>query len=156
LDTLVTRIEYYLKKMLGKQGRLRIQRNEVAARFDCAPSQVSYVLQTRFSLDRGYLVQSQRGGGGYVEIVEIPREKRKEYLSRLHNSLGSGVTQQEALDILHRLERDKLLTRRECLLLQNIVRRDILDISLPRRDILRGKILKSVIESLYWNLHKEG
>ncbi len=156
MSTLVTRIEYYLKKMLEEQGRLRIQRNEIAARFDCAPSQVSYVLQTRFSLDRGYLVQSQRGGGGFVEIVEIPREARKEYLSRLHNSLGAGVTQQEARDILHRLKKDQLLTHRECLLLQNIIHRNVLDLSLPRRDILRGKILKSVIESLYWNLQEEG
>jgi len=156
LDTLVTRIEYYLKKMLEKQGRLRIQRNAIAARFDCAPSQVSYVLQTRFSLDRGYLVQSQRGGGGFIEIVEIPREERKEYLSRLYLSLGEGITQQEALDILHRLERDKLLTRRECLLLQSIVSRNVLELGLPGRDILRGRILKSVIESLYWNFHKGG
>lgn len=156
MSTLVTRIEDYLKQMLKKQGKVRIQRNEVAVLFDCAPSQVSYVLQTRFSLDRGYLVQSQRGGGGYVEIVEIPREARQEYLARLYQSLQGGITQQQAGDILHRLERDQLLTSRERLLLQNIVRREVLHISLPRRDLLRGKILQSVIESLYWNLHKEG
>ncbi len=156
MSTLVTRIEDYLKQMLKKQGKVRIQRNEIAVLFDCAPSQVSYVLQTRFSLDRGYLVQSQRGGGGYVEIVEIPREARQEYLARLHQSLQGGITQQQAGDILHRLERDQLLTPRECLLLQNIIRREVLHISLPRRDLLRGKILQSVIESLYWNLQKEG
>ena len=156
MSTLATRIEYYIKELLSEEGKLRIKRNELAVLFDCAPSQVSYVLQTRFSLERGYIVESQRGGGGYVEITEIPQQAPRKFLAQLYKKLDLGISQRGAKDILHRLERENLISSREKILLQNIISREVLDLELPRRDLLRGKILKSVIESLYCNLLKEG
>ena len=56
-------IERFLLDSLEKSDRISISRNELADYFDCAPSQINYVLSTRFTLDRGYIIESRRGGG---------------------------------------------------------------------------------------------
>lgn len=74
-------IEYYLKKLIEKyKGEVEIKRNQLANDFNCAPSQINYVLETRFPLEKGYVVESQRGGGGYVRIIRIKIESGKEYI----------------------------------------------------------------------------
>ncbi len=156
MRTLAARIEYYLERLLeGQRGKLRIQRNEVAAFFDCAPSQISYVLQTRFTPDRGYIVESQRGGGGYVEIYKLRMGDPVKLLTNIYEALDGKVSQQQGLDIILRLEGESIITPREGLLLSNILRRETLNSFSPYQDIIRGRILKSIVESLYWTLRKE-
>ena len=78
-------IERYLKGILHEspEGLIEIQRNDLADQFSCVPSQINYVISTRFTLEKGYLVESKRGGGGYVRIqrIELPAQ------SALHNHL---------------------------------------------------------------------
>lgn len=64
-------IEMFIKELLedNSSDMIEIQRNELASYFKCAPSQINYVLTTRFSMDKGYLIESQRGGGGSIKIV---------------------------------------------------------------------------------------
>ena len=64
-------IEAYLKEILGNSEQIEIRRSEVANHFDVVPSQINYVIKTRFTLQNGYLVQSKRGGGGYIRIERI-------------------------------------------------------------------------------------
>ena len=65
-------IEEFIKALLEESnGQLELQRNELADYFECAPSQINYVLATRFSLDRGYYIESRRGGGGYIRIIRL-------------------------------------------------------------------------------------
>ncbi|MDR1568298.1 MAG: CtsR family transcriptional regulator, partial [Streptococcaceae bacterium] len=64
-------IEEYLKRLLEESGMIEIKRNELSLQFDVVPSQINYVIKTRFSLSRGYEVESKRGGGGYIRIVKI-------------------------------------------------------------------------------------
>ena len=65
-------IEDFIKSLLKhSEGELQLQRNELAEHFECAPSQINYVLATRFSLDRGYYIESRRGGGGFIRIVQL-------------------------------------------------------------------------------------
>ncbi len=149
MSTLASRIEYYLQDLIKrKQGRLRIQRSKIAARFDCVPSQISYVLQTRFSPERGYIVESQRGGGGYIEIIKIEDEMPRELLSSIYRALDGGASQQQAFDLLHRLKEENLLTPREERMLKSIIHRETLKIPLPYRDMVRGRILRVVIENI--------
>ena len=66
-------IEGYLKKVIevDEKGHVEIKRSEIAEKFQCVPSQINYVINTRFTADRGYLVESKRGGGGYIRIVRV-------------------------------------------------------------------------------------
>ncbi len=64
-------IEKFLIDAIGGDRSIVINRNELADYFSCAPSQINYVLATRFTLDRGYVIQSRRGGGGYVTLIRI-------------------------------------------------------------------------------------
>ena len=63
-------IEQYLKHILQEspEGAVEIQRNDLADQFQCVPSQINYVISTRFTLEKGYFVESKRGGGGYIRI----------------------------------------------------------------------------------------
>ena len=72
MGTLADEIERYIKKILeaSHDGIVELQRNELALQFSCVPSQINYVLSTRFTTEQGYIVESRRGGGGYVRIVK--------------------------------------------------------------------------------------
>lgn len=61
-------IEAYLKQILHDEKTIEIKRQEIAQRFDCVPSQINYVINTRFTVEKGYFVESKRGGGGYIRI----------------------------------------------------------------------------------------
>ncbi len=65
-------IEQYLKQVidLSNNNVIEIKRNEIADRFECVPSQINYVINTRFTLERGFVVESKRGGGGYIRIIK--------------------------------------------------------------------------------------
>lgn len=157
MSTLAARIEHYIQKLLEREeGRIRIQRSKIASRFDCAPSQVSYVLQTRFSPEKGYIVESQRGGGGYIEIASIEEGSGHDLLSAVYEYARGGMSQKQGLDILHRLWREKFLTQREYALLANIIKRETLMVSLPKRDRLRGRVIQAAVEKLYRIAQEEG
>ena len=64
-------IERFIKDMMEDGAQIEVRRNELAQHFGCAPSQINYVLATRFSVDHGYIIESRRGGGGYIRIVRM-------------------------------------------------------------------------------------
>ena len=64
-------IEQFIKELMCEEAHIELRRNELAQHFGCAPSQINYVLATRFSVDHGYIIESRRGGGGYVRIVRM-------------------------------------------------------------------------------------
>ena len=67
-------IETFIRELLEAQSSVELKRNELASYFNCVPSQINYVIQTRFTTERGYLVESRRGGGGYVKITRVQLE----------------------------------------------------------------------------------
>ena len=69
-----------------------IQRNELADKFNCAPSQINYVLMTRFTIDRGYYIDSKKGGGGYVQITKISSDKKKYIKSLIYERIGEEIS----------------------------------------------------------------
>lgn len=87
-------IESFIKEMMDDMnGAIEIQRNELASRFNCVPSQINYVISTRFTTDKGYYVESRRGGGGYISIRRLNTESAGDYLMHIIASLGDKLTQ---------------------------------------------------------------
>ena len=74
MSTLSDLIEEYIRQILdeSQEGMLCIRRRDLSGRFSCVPSQINYVIKTRFTLERGYLVESKRGEGGYLRIIRLP------------------------------------------------------------------------------------
>ncbi len=112
------------------------------------PSQINYVINTRFTVEKGYIVESKRGGGGYIRIMRIRPKSKSELLDELMLLTGNQLTQQASLDYTVRLYEEGLISDREQRLMSKIMHRDILSIPLPMRDQLRAKIFKELLMTL--------
>lgn len=106
-------IEEYLKQILGESSQIEIRRSEIANHFDVVPSQINYVIKTRFTIQHGYLVQSKRGGGGYIRIERVNLLDNVDVLNSLIQAIGDSISERDAYDIVRTLYDEKLLTRRE-------------------------------------------
>lgn len=140
-------IEEYLKDRLRtrKNGVLELQRGELAERFRCVPSQINYVLQTRFTPERGYQVESRRGGGGYVRLIRLNLSGVEDSRRWLLSRIGDAVSQEEARGYIMKLFEEEMITEREAAMLQAAVRRETLRIDLPARDRVRASLLKGML-----------
>ena len=150
MPSLSDQIEKYLRRQIKKyQGKVKIKRNQLAENFDCAPSQINYVLDTRFTVENGYVVESQRGGGGFIRIIKVTLDSDKEVIQNVISKLNGAISQREANGIIKRLYDNDLISKREYYLMEMAVHRNVLDISLPERDYLRGRILKNMLEVIF-------
>ncbi len=124
MPNLTDYIEEHLKKLLSLSSRsyVEIQRGELSAKFSCAPSQINYVLSTRFSLERGYLVESRRGGGGYIRIYRIKPLQVRTWEEVLDKITVGEFTPAKAAQFLKRSCEDKLISRREAGLVEALLR----------------------------------
>ena len=77
MASITDKIELFINELMNNSNSIQIKRNELANLFNCAPSQINYVLMTRFTIDRGYYIDSKKGGGGYVQITKISSDKKK-------------------------------------------------------------------------------
>lgn len=141
-------IEEYLKKALSKEGEIEIQRNQIASLFNCVPSQINYVINTRFTTQHGYVVESKRGGGGYIRIIEMQISNDLDLLERMYKIIGNRISQKEAQAIIQTLYDNKLMTRREAQIMlaamdeSNFSGNQILD------NQIRANVLLSMIQLL--------
>lgn len=119
--SLASHIEAYIKKLLMEASSevIRLQRRELARRFGCVPSQINYVIRTRFTPDRGYIVESQRGGGGYIRIIKVNMPLRESLLERLVNEIGEAIDRTRARGLISRLMADKHISLRERLIIES-------------------------------------
>ena len=127
-----------------KNKEVIIQRNELADKFNCAPSQINYVLTTRFTAEKGYLIESRRGGGGYIIIRRVEYNNKEKQLEEINNSIGNSLTYNSALLLIEHLYDRKLITKREF----EIIKMSINDRTLGSaedRNKLRADILKGII-----------
>jgi transcriptional regulator of stress and heat shock response len=143
-------IEGYLKSILEQEqdGMAEIKRSEVAEKFQCVPSQINYVIKTRFTTERGYMVESKRGGGGYIRIVRIRPNSRIELIDQVVRGLDGGSTQSMAEDVIRRLIDEDVLTEREANMIHAAVHRQTLLSQLPERDLLRSRIMQAMLRTL--------
>ena len=107
---------FILRKLANEQKEIVIlQRNELADELECAPSQISYVLSTRFSISRGFLVESRRGLGGFIRIARIPVQSI--VFQEAAEQVGGSITLDELENMLVHFRDNGLLTNREAALL---------------------------------------
>ncbi|MFD1038203.1 CtsR family transcriptional regulator [Virgibacillus byunsanensis] len=143
-------IEQYLKKVLQTAGHnvIEIKRSEIADQFHCVPSQINYVINTRFTVEKGYIVESKRGGGGYIRIIRIMYQEKAELIDEIIEMINPKITQQAAVDVLERLLEEELITEREAKLIVSAIGRETLAFQLPLRDEVRARILTSMLTTL--------
>lgn len=141
-------IEQFILKTLGDDESVDISRNELASFFSCAPSQINYVLETRFTIDRGFVKESRRGGGGFIKISKINLND-DEYVSNLIlESVGDELSQKRFSQILEKLKFEKIISEKE----KEIIFSSLSDASLSMpfnfRDSVRAKAFKNVLTTL--------
>lgn len=143
-------IEQYLKQVLDNSGKeiVEIKRSEIADRFQCVPSQINYVINTRFTIERGYVVESKRGGGGYIRIIKVRADNQAHLLDQILRLIHQRLTQAAAEDIIGRLVTEEVISSREAKLMLSVIDRSVLYIDLPHRDELRARMVKAMLTSL--------
>lgn len=129
-------------------GVAELQRKSLADRFDCVPSQINYVIETRFSPDNGYLVESQRGGGGYIRIIRVMDDKQRT-LVEAARGVGGTLTQNSAARLTRALVSAELLSPSEGQLLLSACSDGALqEVEPAGRDRLRASIFRCAILGL--------
>lgn len=149
LSRLSDTIEEFIKSLLTEtEGKVEIQRNELADYFSCAPSQINYVLATRFTLDRGYCIESRRGGGGYIRVIRIDTDKDDYLLQLITKRLGDSLSESDAHNILSRMEEQQIISKRESAIMKAAVQDKSIPIPSNMKDMIRARIFKAMILSI--------
>ena len=111
-----------LHKLLQEdEENIVLRRNELADELQCAPSQISYVLSTRFSNDKGFLVESRRGSGGFVRIIKLtPKKENNRAPVLVQSHLPAVHITMDDMDVfLFRLIKQHRLTNREAIMMHH-------------------------------------
>lgn len=142
-------IAQMIEEMLNEgNGTLELQRNEMATRLGCVPSQISYVISSRFTPERGYIIESRRGGGGCIRIVR-KQMGRDEYLMHFFCAIGESIDENEALAYLKNLYGNECISERELRLCSAALSNTALSSIRPaHRATVRADIFKQLILSL--------
>ena len=145
-------IAQMIEEMLNQSGgTLELQRNEMASRLGCVPSQISYVISSRFTPERGYVIESRRGGGGCIRIVR-KQMGRDEYLMHFFCAIGDAIDENEALAYLKNLLGNGFISESECKLAYAAISGAALSgVSPMYRNVVRADIFKQMILSLMSN-----
>lgn len=144
-------IAEYIRKRLAESpdGRIVIQRNDLAVRFRCTPSQVTYVLDTRFHVRAGFLVESRRGGGGFIRVVKLSLADHMLLVGELYRQVGTHIGAREAQEIILRLQGEGLINDREARLMAGAVdNRTLYAVDVHWRNMVRAGILKGMLSAL--------
>jgi len=139
-------IEEFIKSLLKEadDGSIEIQRNELSNYFDCAPSQINYVLMTRFTSDKGYYIESKRGGGGYIKIVKVNINKNRHIHDIITNLIGDSITKSKAYSLIDSFTEDKFITKREGNLMKIVLGDRVINNASENGNQLRAIMLKSM------------
>ncbi|MBF2455236.1 CtsR family transcriptional regulator [Listeria welshimeri] len=145
-------IEAYLKQVLESSEAVEIKRSEIADKFECVPSQINYVINTRFTMERGYIVESKRGGGGYIRIIKVKMNDKLQLLEAIISMVhDKKVSQSFSEDVILRLLEEEVVTKKEARLMVAALDREVLILPLPDRDILRSRILEAMLVALKYD-----
>lgn len=148
---LTNRIEEFLLERLSREKSefIEIGRNELADRFNCAPSQINYVLTTRFTPYKGYYVESRRGGSGYIKIIKLELTENQLINRILNETIKDSITVDKVKHILKGLVEEEILSNREALIIQHSLDDNALkEVNTGHRNILRATIFKNILLSL--------
>lgn len=138
-----------IQEMLDEHdGTARINRNEFAGKIGCVPSQINYVITSRFTPEQGYIVQSRRGGGGFIQIIRAEHDS-KQLLMHLINSVGDEIDEHSVRIILQNLCSDNIITEKEAkMILASMTDHVLNELEPGIRSRVRARIFKSVLLNL--------
>ncbi|MCT4566515.1 MAG: CtsR family transcriptional regulator [Maledivibacter sp.] len=142
-------IEAFIKELLqDSEGQVvEIKRNELANTFNCAPSQINYVLTTRFSVEKGYTIESRRGGGGHIRIIRLKIDDT-ELIYNIIGEIGDSINMAKAISLIGFLLERGIIKDREARIMMAAVNNRALDIDSETKNNVRAGILKSMLASL--------
>ncbi len=138
-------IEQYLRGILTQTNMVEMQRRELAKIFRCAPSQINYVLETRFTLDRGFIVESKRGGGGYIRITQVKWQTAANLPQLVKELVPDSISQNEAELLLSDLVQKELIDAEDAQLALQLMINDFEDFPPEYAGHLRSKFLKALL-----------
>ncbi len=145
---LTSLIEDFIKEMMAEEdGTIELKRNELASRFGCVPSQINYVISTRFSPERGYIVESRRGGGGYIKIQRV-MPKPGNQMMHVVNAIGDYVSYSDAAAIVRNCYDYDLITEKEARIILAAITEKSIPIEQPQQDALRARMLKNILVAI--------
>lgn len=141
-------IEDFIKDLIREtDGTIEIQRNELAEYFNCVPSQINYVIATRFNANQGYYVESRRGGGGNIKIKKINITKSN-YLMHIIASMGETISMKEVEVFINNFLLNNIITEKEARIMRVVTSDNVLNVPISIRDNLRANIFKNVLVNL--------
>ncbi len=141
-------IEEFLNELLSSMdGSIEIKRNELAERLGCVPSQINYVIQTRFTKERGFSVESRRGGGGFIRITKV-KVRGDEYIMHIINSIGSSLDYPTSRALVSNLLGYNKITEREA----KIILASLSDSSLPFPVSVKNQLRSTMMKNILINL----
>ena len=138
-------IEEYIKNILAQSGIVELKRSHLADSFDVVPSQINYVIKTRFTESRGYVVESKRGGGGYIRIAKFAFSDKHHLLNALANSVGEAISSQVFDDLIQQLYDQDSISEREGNIILASSSDEVLGEDAPQ---IRARMLKKIIQRL--------
>lgn len=140
-------IEEFIRELFDEGNSIEIQRNDLAEKFNCVPSQINYVISTRFTPNHGYYVESKRGGGGHITITKVNLTKSN-YLMHIISSIGDQITAQDVSIFISNFLSYDIITKTEAKLLKVATSDNVLTINTKDRDRVRANIFKNMLLNL--------
>jgi len=141
-------IEQFIIKTLGEDDSVDISRNELASFFSCAPSQINYVLETRFTVDRGFVKESRRGGGGFIKISKIKIDDDTYMNNLILESVGNELSYKRLIQITNKLFDEKIINKREQEIICASLSDDSLSMPFAIKDSIRAKSFKNILTKI--------
>ena len=156
MSSLTKDIEDYIATLFqeSQKNEISLRRKDLAEHFGCVPSQINYVLRSRFAPEHGFLVQSQRGGHRYIRIIQLRIESCDERAGHFGDLIGIAISEQESRRLLVNLHNRGLLSSRERLLIEVALRnqeeqgKTLFDLPPYKRDTMRAQLLRKMLVSL--------
>ncbi len=150
MSTLASRIERYIKDLMAENDSdcLELKRNELAQIFTCVPSQINYVLETRFRDEQGYHVVSRRGAGGCFQIIRLSVTNDSELKELITKISEKDMSRQTAEGLLNRLLEEDFITKNEFMLLNSIISSEVLSLAGDNENALRSALMKNILVTL--------
>ena len=140
-------IEEFIKELFDEEDSIEIQRNELAEHFNCVPSQINYVIATRFKPSQGYYVESRRGGGGHITIKKVSNTK-SDYIMHIINNIGNEITSNEIDILISDFLTYDILETKEAKLLKVATSDNVLRLDKDTKDKVRARIFKNMLLNL--------
>ena len=152
-------IETFIKTLLAEDSpEVELKRSELASYFGCAPSQINYVLATRFSPDHGYITESRRGGGGYIRIVRVVQTGSQRLMYLINERIGEMISEAEAVRLIQQLAEQQVVTMKEAELMRAAISAQALSIPIPEqiKGAIRARTMKTMLLTLARQNREQG